>query len=144
VYAEHNTGKRNVEHSMNAITSKLLVLSVVIVIFSIFGSERFVVAVSSEKYRFVAMYLPYTLSAYFVFTIAMLASTELYAKGKVTSLILPNAISGILGIASLFLFVSSHGFAGGVIGYTVTYSSYAVTILLLLKYYRKGTRVSAN
>jgi len=142
VYAEHNAGKCNVEKNMNRITLRLLLLGAFIVTLAIFASDLFVVIASSEKYRFVAIYLPYTLTAYFVFMVAMVASTELYAKGKANSLLLPNVISGLVGIGSLYFFISSRGFTGGVIGFFVTYVSYAISVLLLLVYYRSGHRAA--
>lgn len=136
VYANHNSGKRAVEKSINTIVLAMLIFSALAIVIIVFMSDFFVATASSAKYEFVAQYLPYTLAAYFAFCIAMIATTELYAKGAVNCLFLPNVISGILGSLAFYFFISKYGFNGAIGGYVVSYISYALSVFLLLFYSR--------
>lgn len=137
VYADYNSGKVDIEKNINKIATRLFFLGFVIVIILIYTSNFFILIAASEKYYYVAKFLPYTLSAYFIFSIAMLASTELYAKNKNYTLIIPNLIAGLVGATSLYQLTFSYGFNGAVFGYIITYMSYAISVLILILYFRK-------
>lgn len=137
IYANHNSGKKSIEQGINTVILLMLFFSTALVLISLLVSDFFVAFVAAKKYLFLSKYLPYTLIAYSFYSVSMIATTELYAKGKVGILFLPNVVSGVAGALAMYVFTISYGFLGAINGYVFGYITYSVTTLLIIIFYRK-------
>lgn len=136
MYADHNSKKKPIEESINLVLVLMLGISVFSTVFVFLFANLFVSVISSSKYLFVSEYLPFTIFAYFIYATSMVATTELYAKGKVNLLFIPNVISGIVGFFSIYQLTLMKGFGGAVSGFVIGYISYAIAVLCLIIFYR--------
>lgn len=137
IYASRSDEPRAMEKRMNKILLGMVAMLVGVVAASFLGSHLLVVIVADQKYLRIAEYLPYTLVAYSVYTVSMMATTELYAKGRVGVLFLPNLLSGLLGVTVLYFWTQAEGFIGAVKGYAVGYVTYGIVTLALISLYRR-------
>lgn len=137
VYSIRRDEPGAIEKKMNKILFGMSVVFVGVIAASLWGAHLLVMIVADQKYLRIVEYLPYTLMAYGVYTVSMMATTELYAKGRVGILFLPNVLSGLLGVTALYFWTHAEGFIGAVKGYAVGYLTYGIITLALIVFYRR-------
>jgi len=144
MYRRHNSKEVSIERSVDLLILKTFAFTVVLVGTAFLAADKLVVLASGKSYQSIAVYLPFTIFAYSIYMISTIATTELYVNSKVKLLFIPNVLAGFVGALSIYYFSCSLGFFGAVVGYVVTYLTYALAVFFLIFCYRRNTVRNVN